>query len=59
MAKEHTTGETSEVATVSMSERRLGILMLLVFLIVLGIGGMAMLCYRLENPSATQMIQDR
>jgi len=33
--------------------------MLLVFLILVGIGGMAVLCYKLENPTATLMIEDR
>jgi hypothetical protein len=29
------------------------------FLILVEIGGMAMLCYKLENPTSTLMIEDR
>lgn len=62
MAKKQATGEmkaTREVTTLSMSEKRLGVLLLLVFLIVVEIGSMAMLGYRLENPSTALMIEDR
>jgi hypothetical protein len=62
MSTEQTTGEikaTREVKTVSMSEQRSWALILLMFLILVEIGGMAMLCYKLENPTSTLMIEDR
>jgi hypothetical protein len=62
MPTEQTTWEingTHEVKTVSTSEQRLGALMLLVFLILVVIGGMAVLCYKLNNPTVTLTIKDR
>jgi hypothetical protein len=61
MSMEQTAGEikaTREVKTVSTSEQRLGALALLVLLILVGIGGMAVLCYKLENPTVTLLIED-
>jgi hypothetical protein len=62
MSTAQTTGEikaTREVKTVSTSEQRLGALMVLVFLILVGVGGIAVLCYKLQNPTATLVIEDR
>ena len=46
------------VKSTSMPERSWQALVLLVILIVVGIGGMAALCYKLEHPAATRMIED-
>ena len=62
MSTEQTTGEikaTREVKTVSISKERSWALILLTFLILVEIGGMAMLCYKFENPTATLKIEDR
>ena len=59
MSTEQTTGEikaTREVKTVSISKERSWALILLMFLILVEIGGMAMLCYKFENPTATLKI---
>jgi hypothetical protein len=62
MSTEQTTGEiksTRGVKTVSVSEQRSWALILLMFLILVEIGGMAMLCYKFENPTVTLTIEDR
>jgi hypothetical protein len=62
MSTEQTAGgikATREVKTVSMSEQRSWASILLTLLIMVEIGGMTMLCYKLQNPTATVMIEDR
>jgi hypothetical protein len=62
MSTVQTTGEikaTREPKTVSTSQQRLGALIALVFLILVGVGGIAVLCYKLQNPAATLVIEGR
>jgi hypothetical protein len=62
MPTEQPTGEiktTSEVKTVSTSGRRSEAWLLLVFLILVGIAGIAALCYKLQNPTVNVTIEDR
>jgi hypothetical protein len=46
------------VKSTSMPERSWQALVLLVILILVGIGGMAALCYKLDHPADTRMIED-
>jgi len=46
------------VKSTSMPEQRWQDLVFLVILILVGIGGMAALYYKLEHPAATRMIED-
>ena len=46
------------VKSTSMPEQSLQDLVFLVILILVGIGGMTVLWYKLEHPAATRMIED-
>lgn len=62
MATEQKTGEITgsrKVKSVSTPEKRYEALILLVFLILVGIGGIAALCYKLQNPTTNPMIENR
>jgi len=62
MPKEPTAEETrvtSAVKNPSMPEQRWQVFVVLVFLVLVGIGGMAVLCFKLLHPAATQLIENR
>jgi hypothetical protein len=46
------------VKSTSMPEQSWQALVFLVILILVGIGGMAALCYKLEHPAATRIMED-
>jgi hypothetical protein len=50
---------TQEEKSIYTPEKRYEALILLVLLILIGIGGIATLCYKLQNPTTNPMIEGR